>query len=411
MTALARLVVAHPRPVVATWLAAVTALAALGLGVADRLRRSSLEIPGTGSSDALELAREHFGDSARLIVLLRGPPAALDRQGRRLAATLERRASVSVLAPWTAGSGRALRPNTGEALLLVRSQRTFERVSREVVPSVRRDVRRVIGPPLEAHVSGYADLAAGIHGDTVAAIRRAELIAAPAVVLVLLLVYRSPLAAALPLLMGLATIAGGGGVLGLINRIQPLDAAALTLATMMGLALGVDYSLLLVSRFREELAAGRDAREGALVAVATAGRTVIFAGAALAAAMATALVIAPGDLLTSASVGVIVAVLLSVAAALGALPATLAMLGHRIDRWSFRARRSAGSGVGGLAVRALRRPAIAAGLVVALVAGLAAPALALPGVHGVYTMDDLRPHLANERLVVGMPSAAYKQDI
>jgi len=149
---------------------------------------------------------------------------------------------------------------------------------------VRADIAPLTHPPVQAHLSGSADIGNGIHGSTVDAIRRAEYIAAPFLLIVLLLVFRSPIAAALPLGAGLMTIGAGQGVLSLANGPMTLDVVALNLTSMMGLALGVDYALLLVSRFREELAAGLDERAAALTAVETAGRTIGFAGAALAAA-------------------------------------------------------------------------------------------------------------------------------
>ena len=91
--------------------------------------------------------------------------------------------------------------------------------------------------------------------------------------------------------------------MGALNEAFQLDALALNMLTMIGLALGVDYSLLIVSRFREELAAGRDVEEAVEQAVLRAGRTVVFAGTALAVGMLGAFFIAPGALLESATLG------------------------------------------------------------------------------------------------------------
>src|SRR3954467_9403988 len=95
--------VRRPRAVLAACLAILSVLGTLGLGVEQRLTRSDLEVPGTASSEARELARKHFGDSNTLVVLLEGPRSQLDAQGRRLGAVLDRQPRVAVVGPWMRG--------------------------------------------------------------------------------------------------------------------------------------------------------------------------------------------------------------------------------------------------------------------------------------------------------------------
>src|SRR4051812_20268566 len=368
----------RPRAVLGAWLAVLAVLGGVGMGVDDHLIRSDLEVPGTASAAAHALAAEHFGDSNSLVVLLEGPRAQVDAQGRRLAAVLDRQPRTAVVGPWVRGSAPELRPAENRALLLVRVERPFNEVSKDFVPILRAAAKREIHAPVESHVTGYADIGSGVHRESLDALSRAELIAAPLLMIVLLLVFRSAVAAALPLALGMATIGMARGVIDLVNRVHHVDAVALNMASMMGLALGVDYSLVLVSRFREELAGGAGPQRAARVAAATAGRTVLYAGIALAAAMTTALLLAPGNLMTSSGIGVLTAVLLSVAAATTALPAALVLLGRRVDNWSFGRRGTSGdSRWGGLALRALRRPAVAAAAVLAVLLVLAMPAAGL----------------------------------
>ena len=124
-----------------------------------------------------------------------------------------------------------------------------------------------------------------------------------------------------PLLCGLFVTRIGMAIMGGLNEAFQLDALALNMLTMIGLALGVDYSLLIVSRFREELAAGRSVEEAVEQSVLRAGRTVVFAGTALAVGMLGAFFIAPGSLLESATLGVVVACVLAVVIGLFAIPA------------------------------------------------------------------------------------------
>src|SRR3712207_2274982 len=113
------------------------------------------------------------------------------------------------------------------------------------------------------------------------------------------------------------------------------DATGLSLLSMMGLALGVDYSLLMVARYRQSIAAGEahDAATAAAVAAATAGRTVVVAGVVLITAMAAALVLSPASLLLSTSLGVIIVAVFSILAALVGVTSALALFGRHLDRW------------------------------------------------------------------------------
>lgn len=375
VTKLARAAVQRPRRALALWGAIFGLLALLGLGVEDRLHRTALIVSGTSSERATDLFLDRFGESVTLAVMLEGPEQALDREGPEIADRLDAIPRTSVLTPWMRGAGGALRDGPERALIVLRGDQSFEQTSREIVPEARAVLDRV-GPPLVARMTGTPDIAAGVHGDTVSALRKSELIAAPVLLLVLLLVFRSPVAAAIPLVLGLTTVGAGNGALSLINELKPLDAAALNMGSMLGLALGVDYSLLLVSRFREELARGRAPREAATVAVGTAGRTVVFAGLALALAMSVAALAAPGDLLASASIGATTAAVLGVLGGATAVPAALVILGPRINRFSF-GHPAGESRFAAWALRALRRPAVAAGAVLALILALAIPAAGL----------------------------------
>jgi RND superfamily putative drug exporter len=370
--------VARPKRVLAAWAVVVGLLALLGAGVESRLHRQDLVVPGTKSAAAAGLAKRHFGDAQNLVVVLEGPSTQLAEQTRALAERLDRLPHVDTVGPWAPGAGRELRPNPHRMVVLLRLNQEFEAASQQGVPRVRKTVRQTLHPPVRAYVSGYADVAAGIDRESIAALKRAEIFAAPLLIVVLLLVFRSPVAALLPLLLGLVTIASGRGLIDIANRVWSLDVVALNMASMMGLALGVDYSLVLVSRFREELAAGRSTADAVRVASRTAGHTILFAGVALACAMIAANFVAPGGILFSSGVGVLTSVILSVGSAAVALPAALMLLGNRVNRWSFGGKRaSARGGWSGVVLRATHRPVLAAALILVALGALAAPAIGL----------------------------------
>ena len=115
---------------------------------------------------------------------------------------------------------------------------------------------------MHSYLTGVAVIGHAIQEATMADTLRAEMIALPVLILVLLLVFRSPVAAAVPLAMGGATVMAGHGLLWLASFLTPINSLGVAIAAMMSLALGVDYALLMVSRVRQELAGGWDYEDG-----------------------------------------------------------------------------------------------------------------------------------------------------
>jgi RND superfamily putative drug exporter len=373
----------------AATLAIVVALGAVGLGVESRLQPTSLAIAGTPSARGESLARANFGDSSPFAVLLRGPAAAIDRQGPGLVAALRRDRAATAISPWGPGASAALRPGRDRALVLVDFHRPLPAAIRDTVPALERTLAAHVHMPVTATQSGFATISRALQQESLAASERAELLAAPLLIIVLLLVFRSLVAAAIPLALGAMTVFAGRGVLVLLSSFMGIDALSLVVCTMMGLALGVDYSLFIVSRFREELAAGRDPSAAALRSRRTAGRTAAFAGSTLFVSIFASAFLQPGALLISLATALVVVTAISVAIAWGTLPALLALLGPRINagrigRRSATAKASAPPRAAAAAATALRRPALAAVAIALPLALLAAPALAFntgsPGV-------------------------------
>jgi RND superfamily putative drug exporter len=376
-------------------LACCAVLGVIGLGVEDRLDPLSLSVPGTGAAEAETLSKEHFGDSSPFVVLLRGPAAAVDRQGIGLVRALRREAGATVISPWDRGSLAALRPAPGKAIVLVDYRVPLAYSMRHTVPRLEGLLEERVRAPVIATQSGFAGLARALQDESLDAAERAELIAAPLLLLILLFVFRSVVAAAIPLAFGALTVFAGRGVLSLLSGPMTIDALALVVCTMMGLALGVDYSLLVVSRFREELAAGRPPAEAARTTRRTAGRTTCFAGATLIVALVFSAALQPGSLLLSLAVATTVVTAISIVISTLALPPLLALLGDRVNRG-----RLAGRGAGprltvaGAVTAALRRPAVAAVAVAVPLVLLALPAAAFttgpPGIDELSASNPAR---------------------
>ena len=366
----------HPRAVLAVALVAIAVLALFARGVEDKLTPTSPNIPGTESSRANDLLERHFGDTAPFAILLQGPQQQIDAQGPRLIRALRTDPAVTTLSPWDRGSVERLRPGPRKALIIADFHVSPEVAVRDTVPHLERTLEEQISSPVKATQTGFASLSKATQEESVDSTERAELIAIPFLLIVLLLVFRSPVAAAIPLAFGAVTVNASRGAISIAAEWISIDALALTVCAMMGLALGVDYALLMVSRFREELAAGAEPREAALMTRRTAGRTTAFAGSTLFLAMLVTLTVMPGNLLVSLAGTAIVVTGISVLVAALVGPALLVLIGHNVNRW-----RIGGDGEGrtlmALVGAALSKPRLAAVLIGGLVLLLAAPALAL----------------------------------
>ncbi len=367
---------ARPKTVLAIWALAAALLAIIGQSGVSSLKTANPIIDGTSSARGVDLERKHFGESQSLVVLIKGSPKEIDRYGPRAVRQLDRIRGVSILSPWSPNAPGLLRPKKGRALLVLQIQRSLETVSKETAPAVRRQLRKVLPQSLSTHITGNAVLVDEWNRVGFEAAKKSEKLAAPLLLIILLLVFRSPAAALLPAILGFGVILSGSGVVVLLSHVMDIDALATTMMSMMGLALGIDYSLLIVSRFREELAAGHSFSVAMERTSRTAGRTVFFAGMVLIVAVVASIVVTPGGMMTSAIVGVAGAAILSMAGSATLLPALLSMLAPYLERWRI-GRTSPKARVGYVIKRLIRKPGIAAAATLIPLLVLSAPALGL----------------------------------
>src|SRR3989440_2842962 len=198
----------------------------------------------------------------------------------------------------------------------------------KLLPELERRIQTV--PDLKSSVGGgpvfYEDIQSVSEQD----LRRAELLAFPFALIALLLVFRSVVAAALPALVGGCAVVVTLALIFGLGQITTLSIFVLNITTLFGLGLGVDYSLFMVSRFREELEHGCNVTDAVTVTVATAGRAVAFSGLAVSIGL-LGLTFIRINMLHSVGLGGILVVVLAVLAALTLLPAMLAILGRKVN--------------------------------------------------------------------------------
>ncbi|MEU5916267.1 MMPL family transporter [Streptomyces sp. NPDC047141] len=336
----ARFVTARPRLTLLVALV-LTALAVLaGGGVADRMGSGGWEDPAAESTYATKALESRFPGSQPNVLLLvdAGAPGvdapAAAAEARRLAERLDAEPGVDgVGSYWSTGSP-ALRSEDGRQGVIAARIAGEEKDAAAVLDRIAPAYRGTHGP---VEVSLGGELAVRHEMQTVIQedLLRAELIALPLTLVLLVMVFGSAVAALLPLGVGIVAILGTNAVLRGITEFTDVSVFAQNLTTALGLGLAIDYALFVVRRYREELAAGADTYAAVRTTLRTAGRTVLFSALTVAVSLAAMLVF-PQYFLRSFAYAGIAVVLLAATAALTLLPAALVLLGDRVNALDLR---------------------------------------------------------------------------
>jgi uncharacterized membrane protein YdfJ with MMPL/SSD domain len=327
---LARLAARRPRHVLAVAALAFVVAGVLGAGVANRLDPFGDDDPGTESVRADERLQAAGFRETGLVVLVDGVDVRV-RSGRErieeLTRELERAPDVASVRSFLDGGSDAFVARDGEA--------TYLAVALEPTDDDGRlDAAERLADTLEDEpgvtVGGPALAQSQANHQVERDLRTAELYAFPLLFLLSLLFFRSLVAALLPLLVGVLAIVGTFLMLRVATELTSISIFALNVAIGLGLGLAIDYSLFIVSRYREEIARTGAGLEAMRRTLATAGRTVIFSALTVAGALASLLVFPQRFLYSMGIAGFFVA-LIAAAIALTVLPALLALLGPRVD--------------------------------------------------------------------------------
>jgi putative drug exporter of the RND superfamily len=384
LTRLAWLIVRHRRLVLVLSGVFLCAAGALGSGAFGVLEDGGFEDPDAESTRAADALDEHFDEGAPNLVLLTtsstgsvdDPAATAD--GTALTDALADRPGVTeVVSYWSPGGAAALRSDGGDEALVLAHVTGDEDA---IIEGVRDDLGGAQGV-LDVEIGGGEAVDNEIASTVESSLGKAEMIAIPLTLILLVFVFRSVVAASLPLLVGVMSIMGTLLALFVLGSVTDVSIYSINLTTALGLGLAIDYSLFIVSRFREELQLGLAVPDAVVRSVETAGRTVAISALTVAVSL-SALLIFPLYFLRSFAYAGIAVVLLAMLSAILTLPALLAVLGRRVD--SRRARRaSAGAGdkTGGfwhgVATAVMRRPLPIALGVTALLVLLGTPFLRL----------------------------------
>jgi RND superfamily putative drug exporter len=363
----------------------LTAAAAIaGVGLEDKLSAGGFD--DTSSQSARELAQERatFGNrSIDVVAIFTDEHATVASKAFRSAveATLARvpRSDVTSVATYYETHDPAMVSTDHHATAVYISLAGSDQ--NEFMDSFRAIKPSLTDSTLDVDLAGSYAVYDDVNRATKSDLARAEMVSMPFVLLLSLIIFRSVVAALMPLLVGAVAVLGARAVIAGLNHLVDVSIFAPNIITLIGLGLAIDYALFVVSRFREEVARTPADTGGALRrTMATAGRTVMFSALTVAASMSSLLVF-PQTFLKSIGYGGIAAVLVAMVAALTVLPAALALLGSRIDAWRvpFLRRGGASDDEHGAWARlgraVMRRPVLVAAGVVVILLAVASPFL------------------------------------
>ncbi|MEU5894968.1 MMPL family transporter [Streptomyces venezuelae] len=390
---MAELAIRRSRLVLVVAAVIVALMGVLGAGAFGKLLGGGFDDPASPSSRARNVIDEKLGGETNLVLLVRATDGRIDapaarRDGESLIADLKKEPDLENVVSYWDTESPDLRSEDGREALVLARVKGHDAQQQENAKGVIDDYAGTYEDTLTVKAGGSAGVSHEMGPQTEKDLVLAETIAVPLILLLLLVVFGTVVSALLPLAVALIAIVGVFAELYVVGGVTDVSIFAINLTTALGLGLGVDYALLMISRFREQLAAGASVEDAVRRTMSTAGRTVAFSAATVAAALA-ALMVFPQYFLRSFGYSGVGVVVIAALASLFVMPALLNVLGHRVNKgrmpWAKRARTGTPAPAPGirtsvwgrLARTAMRRPALTALPVLAVLLLAASPLLGI----------------------------------
>ncbi|WP_040814145.1 MMPL family transporter [Nocardia concava] len=327
--------------------AALLSLGAFGLGLEDHLSSSGWFDPTSQSTKASILkdsvySRDHNSDVVLLYTAPDGKTVDDPEWSQKVVDSLNalpknhpQITKVNV-APWKTDTGQQVAQTVSPDRKHAFATLALDADNDTDMLNAYKAVQNAFSVPgVKVEVAGLQPVAFTLNNTIASDVKRMEMLALPAVAVLLFFIFGGVVAAALPLIIGGLTIIAANGIIMALTKYTEVNSFVSAVVSMIGLGLAIDYGLFIVSRFREELAEGYDTRAAVRRSVMTAGRTVTSSATMIIAASAGMLLF-PQGFLKSVAYGTIAAVLLAMLTSLTVLPALLSILGPRVDSLSLK---------------------------------------------------------------------------
>ncbi|WP_081769750.1 MMPL family transporter [Nocardia nova] len=327
----------HARIVVGVWLLVLVALGAAAPSVFGSLAGAGWQASGSDSVRVRELAQQHFGgnSSAAVQVVVHSDAETVDGPAMRsvlgeITAVFAGDARFGEVVP--PQPGMSISPDGHTGILVAGAHASPDDMVR-AVDDHKAALTALSGNGIEVYPTGASALWSDFNKANHDAMMKAEMLSWPVTLAIMVLAFGSLVAAGLPLLLTLAGLVASAGGLVLLDHLTPISVWAMNFAMMFALALGIDYALFMVARFRGALAARGDVRAAVAETMSTAGKAVVLSGLTVLVSLSAVLIV-PAPAVRTMAVGIMFAVAFVLAATTTLLPAVLGALGGRVDAGS-----------------------------------------------------------------------------
>lgn len=331
---LGRSMAAHTRLVVGVWLIALVALGAAAPSVFTSLAGAGWQANGSESVQVRELAEQHFGGNSSAAVQVVVHSNSLDIADPSMQQTLAAATELFAADPRfgeviVPQPGMTISPDGHTGIMIAGANANTDDMVR-AVDELGKKLTALSTDTIEVYPTGASALWSDFNKANHEAMIKAEMISWPATLAIMVLAFGSLVAAGLPLLLTLAGLVASAGGLVILNEITPISVWAMNFAMMFALALGIDYALFLVARFREALRTDPDPRAAVAQTMDTAGKAIVLSGLTVLVSLSAVLLV-PAPAVRTMAVGIMLAVIFVLAATLTLLPAVLGRIGAKIN--------------------------------------------------------------------------------